>query len=314
MVQLFPAKSLMRRRKEADVAYRGALVIYKQLAADFPVVPLYRRKLAGIYQNLGEQLQATGRPQEAEVAYRDALNIERPLAADFPTQPEYRRVLAGTHISLGIVLRDTGRPREAEGAYHDALKIQQPLAADFPAVPDYQNDVANTLDELAELARRRKDYPEARRLLEEAEPYLKKAMDANPRQPFYREVYSDTRRVLAATLLDLGEYAGAAEAAADLARVAADPAGDAYKAAAFFARCIRLAEKDAKLPEARRKELAQSYGDRALEALRQAVARGYKDADHLKKDTDLDPLRGRDDFRQLLAEVEAAGKAQKKDP
>jgi hypothetical protein len=73
---------------------------------------------------------------------------------------------------------------------------------------DYQDDVGNTLDELAELARRRKDDPEARRLLEEAEPYLKRALDANPRHPFYREVYSDTRRVLAATLLELGDHAG----------------------------------------------------------------------------------------------------------
>jgi hypothetical protein len=74
----------------------------------------------------------------------------------------------------------------------------------------------------------------------------------------------------------------------------------------------RWALKDDKLPEGKRKELAQSYADRAVEALRQAVARGYKDAAHLKKDPDLDPLRGRDDFRKLLAEVEAAAKPEQK--
>jgi hypothetical protein len=67
-----------------------------------------------------------------------------------------------------------------------------------------------------------------------------------------------------------------------------------------------LAAKDAKLPDAQRKELANSYADRALEALRQAVTRDYKDAANLKKDPDLDPLRGRDDFQKLLAELEAA--------
>ncbi len=35
-----------------------------------------------------------------------------------------------------------------------------------------------------------------------------------------------------------------------------------------------------------------------------AMKAGYKDADHMKKDTDLDPLRGRDDFKKLLAELE----------
>jgi tetratricopeptide (TPR) repeat protein len=222
---------------------------------------------------------------------------------------QYRQGLAKTHTNLGILLRDTGRTKEAEAAYRDALAVQEKLAADFPNVPDYQNDVGNTLDEMAELARRRKDYHTARRLLEEAQPHLQKALDANPRHPFYREVYSDTRRVLAATLLELGEHAAAAAAAAELARVAFEPAGDSYKAAGFLARCIPLAEKDAKLPEARRQELAKSYGDRAVQALRQALAKGYKDAANMKKDTDLDPLRGRDDFRKLLAELEkGAGK------
>jgi hypothetical protein len=68
------------------------------------------------------------------------------------------------------------------------------MAAQLPNVPDHQSDVGNTLDELAELARRRKDYPSACRLLEEAEPYLKKALAANPRHPLYREVLRDCRR------------------------------------------------------------------------------------------------------------------------
>jgi hypothetical protein len=104
----------------------------------------------------------------------------------------------------------------------------------------------------------------------------------------------------------------AAAAAADLARVAADPAKDACKVAGFFARCVPVAEKDANLAEATRKGLAQSYGDRALEALRRAVAKGYKDAAHLQKDPALDPLRGRDDFQKLLAELEAAARTEQK--
>jgi hypothetical protein len=132
-------------------------------------------------------------------------------------------------------------------------------------------------------------------------------------QSSLRNYFCENRQLFAATLLELGEHAGAAEAAADLARVAYEPAGDAYKAACFFSRCVPLVEKDAKLPEAQRKELAKTYADRALEALRQAVANGYKDTANMKKDTALDPLRGRDDFQKLLAELEAA-QPQKKGP
>jgi serine/threonine-protein kinase len=299
------------RPKEAEAACADALALHKQLAADFPSRPEFRQELAGSHNNLVLLLRGTGRLKEAEAAYADALDIWKQLAADFPKVPVYRNGLAGSHNNLGILLRDTGRPQEAGAAYRDALDILKPLAADFPGVADYQNSVANTLDELAELARRRKDYPAARRLLEEAQPYLKKALDANPRHPFYREVFSDTRRVLAATLLELGEHAAAAEAAGDLARVAHDPANDAYKAAGFLSRCVPLAEQDAKLPEPRRKEVARSYGDRAMEVLRQALAKGYKDGAQLKKDTDLDPLRGRDDFQKLLAELEKGAPKEK---
>jgi tetratricopeptide (TPR) repeat protein len=44
--------------------------------------------------------------------------------------------------------------------------------------------------------------------------------------------------------------------------------------------------------------------DLAMEWLRKAVAAGYKDLAVMKKDTDLDVLRKRDDFKKLLAGLE----------
>ena len=45
-----------------------------------------------------------------------------------------------------------------------------------------------------------------------------------------------------------------------------------------------------------------------MKLLRDAVSKGFKDVPHMKKDTDLDPLRQRDDFRTLVAELEGTGK------
>jgi serine/threonine-protein kinase len=290
--------------REAEAAYRDALDIRKRLAADFPAMHQYRRDLAGSHNNLGNLLRETGHPREAEAAFRDALAIQKRLAADFPTVPEYRQDLARSHNNLGAVLKDTGHPREAEAAYHDALDIRKGLVADFPSVPDYQHDLAYTIVGLADLERSRKEYRSARQRLDEAWPHLQKALDTNPRHPFYRKLFCQHREVLAATLLELSEHASAALAAADLARIAFDPANDAYKAVGFFGRCIPLAERDSKLSEARRPELAHSYAEQALAALRQALAKGYKDLAQLKKDKDLDPLRSRDDFQKLLAGLE----------
>jgi hypothetical protein len=47
----------------------------------------------------------------------------------------------------------------------------------------------------------------------------------------------------------------------------------------------------------------KEYGDRAIELLKKAVEAGWKDAAHIEQDTDLGPLRDRDDFKNLLAEL-----------
>jgi hypothetical protein len=49
---------------------------------------------------------------------------------------------------------------------------------------------------------------------------------------------------------------------------------------------------------------ANDGADRAPATLRTSVAKGYKNAAHMKQDKDVAPLRERDDFKKLLAELE----------
>ena len=49
----------------------------------------------------------------------------------------------------------------------------------------------------------------------------------------------------------------------------------------------------------------QNYADRAMELLTKAVKAGFNDAAGLKADKRFDPIRGRDDFKKLLADLEA---------
>jgi hypothetical protein len=82
--------------------------------------------------------------------------------------------------------------------------------------------------------------------------------------------------------------------AAELARSSGWSAGHWYNFACVYA---VASGKDA----AKREE----YAARAVELLGRAVAGGYNDANHMAKDADLDPLRDRDDFKKLLADVRA---------
>jgi hypothetical protein len=47
---------------------------------------------------------------------------------------------------------------------------------------------------------------------------------------------------------------------------------------------------------------------RSAEATRDGVSKGYKDVAHMKRDTDLDPLRQRQDFQKLIAELDGKGR------
>jgi len=83
-------------------------------------------------------------------------------------------------------------------------------------------------------------------------------------------------------------------------------AGSLYTAAcmrAVTAAVLRVSDKS----EAAAKDGAAA-ADRAMAWLKQGVAAGYNDAVHMKKDTDLDALRDREDFKKLMAELEAKTK------
>jgi tetratricopeptide (TPR) repeat protein len=203
--------------EEAERAYRDALKLQQQLAADFPTVPAYRQDLARSHQNLVNLLHAAGRLQDAETAYLDAIRLKEQLAADFPTVPAYRQALAGIHNNLGILLAARGRHQEAEKAYHRALALGKQLAAEFPNMPDYRNELAGTMVNVALISRDRKEFLEARELLVGADPHHQAALKANPRNPTYREFFLNNRSILAPVLASLGDHTGAVRVTEQLA-------------------------------------------------------------------------------------------------
>jgi hypothetical protein len=76
-----------------------------------------------------------------------------------------------------------------------------------------------------------------------------------------------------------------------------------YNAACFRAAAAAV---QAKTPVTDAARLAEEDASRAIAWLRQAVAADYKDSAHMEEDTELDCLRGRADFQQMLAELKAS--------
>ena len=85
-------------------------------------------------------------------------------------------------------------------------------------------------------------------------------------------------------------------------------ANSLYNAACFRAVTAAAVKVDPNIPARDAARLAQEQADLAIAWLHKAVAAGFMSVEHVKKDTDVDSLRGREDFKELMAEVQAKKK------
>jgi serine/threonine protein kinase/tetratricopeptide (TPR) repeat protein len=290
--------------QDAATAFAAALAIQKELAAEFPSQPAYRLDLARSHTGLGVGFAGKRQLREAETAFRAALDLTRQLAVEFPNRPEFRRDVAANNANLGSVLEDQGRPKEAEELYAAAIELNKRLAGDFPDRPDLRNELAGALGNMAFLRLRSGDFQAAKARLEEALPHNEAALKASPGNPNYRQFYRTNLGALIQTNAGLGDAPEAKHVAHKLRDLGWAPPRDAYDAACALAGCVPIVQKNQKAGREDRDMQAAVYGDEAMTILREAVAKGFKNAAHMKQDKDLDPLRGREDFKKLLAELD----------
>jgi tetratricopeptide (TPR) repeat protein len=296
------------RFEDAEKDYDQAVLSYQQLVVEFSSRPEFRQMLAKTYDARGTLLDKVGRHEEEKQDYDRALEIRKQLAAEYPSRPEYREDLASSHNNRGALLYIAGRYEEAEKEYVQALAIQRQLAADFPNQPDVHSGLGGTSTNLAAIYQQHGDWAGAKRLLLEGVPHHLAALTTSPRHPNYRADYRNHLKLLIAVHAGMLEPQTAVRTAETCRDLGWNPPADAYDAAGFLSRCIPVVAKHDKLDEQQRKEAAQFYGDAAMKLLREAVSKGYKDAAHMKKDTHLDPLRERENFKKLVAELEGKGK------
>jgi serine/threonine protein kinase/tetratricopeptide (TPR) repeat protein len=313
---------------EAEEPLRQALAIREKLAADFPTVPEYQHDLADSLNYLGSLLSEMEKWPEAQEQLGKCLAIREKLAADFPTVPEHREKLAKVYADLGILLGELRKWPEAEEQYGKSLAIQEKLAADFSAVTGYQIQLGLTYRNLGRLLSRggqpKKSlawFAKAIRTLTlvferdrrrfHAQQYLRNAhlgrALAHDRLQMYAEAVQDWDRVVAlsphgeqpghrasraVSRINAGQVSEAVTEVAELTKASSWTAGHWYDFACVYA-----------VASGKAADKKQEYTDWAMALLHKAVKAGYKDAAHMKQDRDLDSLRGREDFKNLLAEL-----------
>jgi serine/threonine protein kinase/tetratricopeptide (TPR) repeat protein len=317
------------RRKDAEEAYGEALPILRRLAAAFPASPLYHRDLAKTSLKLARMLTD---PKQAEAAYREALTEQAKVPADSPDDPEYREVMAETQLNFGSFLQKRGRTQEAAAAWQAALPVLAKLHEDHPEVSDYAVKLGGLRCNLGIVAVGSGARQEALECFDKAIATLEPVRARDPQdataRTFLRNSYwsrADTRDTFerfaeaakdweaavelsppadqpalrvrrAFSLVRAGDRDRATQAAEEWVAAEDVKANHLYAAARVFA--LAAAGRD-------QPEVAERNAARAVELLRRAYDKGYRGNPDIKNDKFLESLRGRDDFKKLLAEREA---------
>jgi serine/threonine-protein kinase len=325
---------------EGEGYYRQALELRERLAAARPDDPERQEHLALSHHHLGAGLTVLGKRAQAVPLYQRAVQIRSRLARDHPEAARYRSLLAGSHVNLGLAYQATGRAAEAERAFHEAEDLLLPLAVRSPEQLDLGLDLAALYINWSNLPLSMQQLPDMLRRLDRAvelaegvlrqEPQYEDArsrvVGAHGQRAYvyqrlgrYAEEVRDWDRVIelieaadraerrmerVLALFRGGQDARAIAEATALEREPRVPDLVLYNLACVWTRAGVAARGDTRLESAQRSARGEEYAVRAVALLGRLHAAGcFKEprlAELVRTDTDLDPLRGRADFRTLF--------------
>jgi serine/threonine-protein kinase len=287
-----------------------SLLIRRRVAAENPDVAEYQKELGIGLLNFADGLQRAGRTNDSIPMCQEARGVYERLIREHPDMPDYRYRLSGVFRNLSYLQEISGRTDEALGDLAKALELTEQVVRDDPHSLDFQSSLALTARWIGQIYQRRTSkqaeaIPYYRRAIEILEHLVRENPDVRtyPLQLAYAYCY------LGQVLRETGKQAEARDASrkalALFERIDRDVLANHYDLAcvrSLSSDLLRLDRNDAAgAAESRR------LADRAMDALRQAVAGGYRDLAWIEKDTDLAPLRSRNDYKALIAGLKAGG-------
>jgi tetratricopeptide (TPR) repeat protein len=280
---------------EAIQSYKSAQAIWQRLVDSNPTDIRFRADLAAIHGSIGNLQRQTGQPGQALRSYEQGLAMFQSLAAANTAATRFRHDLAISHTLIGGLHSETSKPNDGLQSFERAQNILQKLADANPTVTEFQSDLGDTLNKMATIEMGQGRLGEARSRLIDAVRHQRVALRASPRNSRYRQSLSLDLSNLARTHLALRTPAEAAESARELVAVTPGDPETLYTGSCFLARCAPLAEKPSD---------ASCYADESFTLLKQAVIAGWKNALRIATDPELAALRGRDDFKLLLMDLD----------
>jgi tetratricopeptide (TPR) repeat protein len=246
-----------------------------------------------------------GQPDRALLALKEAGDIQARIVAQNPEVHGLQNELANIHFNRGVTCEAAGRPADALAPYRKARDIQERLVAAHPALVEYRRNLARTLNNLGALHTRLGHPEEALPVLRQAIEHQRDALARDQRLALSRRGFNFHYGALAEALRALGRPAEAVAATLERQKLCAGQPRDLFNVARELALAAPLVGPKAGALSPDEEAERARYLDLALAALRQALEAGFRDADACCKEPAFAPLRGRQEFTELLAGLTA---------
>ncbi len=285
--------------RHSEDALRQAVELQEKLVKDFPDVGDYAVDLSLSLSRRGMVHWQSKRFSAAADCYAQAARIHDQLFERTPGKVEHRERATFYRFRQANVLEDWGRLDEALLHYRQAAEVQEELVQKHPKVAAHHRGLGQTATSLGYFLEK-SDLAEARRWLERAVEAYRQERRLAPRDSSVRNNLITAHLDREALLKRHGLHAETARAADALMSDFPADANETYNAACFLADAARCAASAKELADEERTKLVDGYCIRSLELLQRAVQEGFRDRDHLAKDTDLDVLRERPDFKEFV--------------
>ena len=328
------------RTDDALTQFQDGLKIRRVLAEADPNNARKQRNLSTSIERIGMTFETLGKSTEALGQYEEMLKIKKRLATNDPSDTIAQRELSVTYMHLGNVFLKLGRTADALTQFQDGLKISRGLAEADPNDAQKQRDLWFSHYQLGKVEVQAGHYAAARERFQAGVAVLDRmlAKKQNAAASQQDKEFLEGRLQFCAVaslatgdwdallktdaqtlpnLLSLrvtelakrGQRAEVAQAAAKLRDLATStetgPAneqkgGMLYNAARAYGLCATLTVKDKPQPTAAEQAERQKFVQQSLDCLKESLAAGYDNFEHIKTDDDLKPLRGLPEFETLF--------------
>jgi tetratricopeptide (TPR) repeat protein len=281
----------------------------RRLVLEHPEVYRYRQELAMTLNVLGGLAMQARRGAQAEAAFRESIATWRELVRLQPEVPGHRNRLGMALSNCAGLLITLGGFERAAALQKEAAELLERLVREHPSVVEYAISLSATDDMRCTIAREGGDLAPAAEMYDRAIRLLDGVLAPDPRNLKARQFLHTSRYNRALVLLRRGDHRAAVLELDPLTRDRIGRPDQIYNVGCAFSLAAGAAAADAGIPEAERKVLVDRLAARAVGLLEQATAAGFLGPAallvHMKGDTDLDPLRARGDYRDLVKRIQA---------